>query len=73
MLCEFLWNPDWEGVTNVIEVHINRLRSKISDNGTEPQMIFTVRGSGYVLRWDPSAPPPPPEMRADGEQMIGSK
>ncbi len=59
MLCEFLWQPEWEGVTNVIEVHINRLRTKLSGR-VEPQMIFTVRGSGYVLRWDPSVPPPPP-------------
>jgi two-component system OmpR family response regulator len=60
MLCEFLWQPDWEGVTNVIEVHINRLRTKLSNGGLEPQMIFTVRGSGYVLRYDPNVPPPPP-------------
>ena len=52
MLCEFLWQPEWEGVTNVIEVHINRLRTKLSNGGTEPQMIFTVRGSGYILRHD---------------------
>jgi two-component system, OmpR family, response regulator len=58
MLCEHLWDPKWEGVTNVIEVHINRLRTKIN-NGTEPQMIYTVRGSGYTLRFDPNAPPPP--------------
>lgn len=51
MLCELLWNPDWEGVTNVIEVHINRLRSKIAIDG-EDRMIRTVRGSGYVLKLD---------------------
>lgn len=55
MLCEFLWNPEWEGVTNVIEVHINRLRTKIErPNG--PQLIHTIRGSGYSLRW--AAPEP---------------
>ncbi len=52
MLCEFLWQPEWEGVTNVIEVHINRLRSKLTLNN-EQRVIFTVRGSGYTLRWDP--------------------
>jgi two-component system, OmpR family, response regulator len=56
MLCEHLWDPDWEGVTNVIEVHINRLRSKINNN-TDSQMIFTVRGSGYTLRYEPEASP----------------
>ncbi len=49
MLCEHLWESDWEGVTNVIEVHINRLRSKL-DRGFENPLIHTVRGRGYVLR-----------------------
>lgn len=49
MLCEHLWDSDWEGVTNVIEVHINRLRGKIDKGQGEP-MIHTVRGRGYVLR-----------------------
>ena len=49
MLCEHLWESDWEGVTNVIEVHINRLRSKI-DKGFEQPLIHTVRGRGYLLR-----------------------
>ncbi len=73
MLCEFLWQPEWEGVTNVIEVHINRLRTKLSGR-VEPQMIFTVRGSGYVLRWDPSIPPPPAaELDAETEAELGSQ
>ncbi|MEZ6075008.1 MAG: response regulator transcription factor [Pirellulaceae bacterium] len=59
MLSEFLWQPEWAGVTNVIEVHINRLRAKLSNGGVESQMIFTPRGSGYVLRWNPDLPPPP--------------
>ena len=49
MLCEHLWDSDWEGVTNVIEVHINRLRSKVDKGQGEP-LIQTVRGRGYVLR-----------------------
>lgn len=49
MLCEHLWDSSWEGVTNVIEVHVNRLRSKI-DRGFEPALIHTVRGRGYALR-----------------------
>ena len=51
MLCEHLWESDWEGVTNVIEVHINRLRNKLN-KGFEIDMIQTVRGSGYELRPD---------------------
>lgn len=49
MLCEHLWDSSWEGVTNVIEVHINRLRSKI-DKGFDEPLVHTVRGRGYVLR-----------------------
>ena len=49
MLCEQLWEADWEGVTNVVEVHINRLRGKV-DRGFAESLIQTVRGRGYVLR-----------------------
>lgn len=49
MLCEHLWDANWEGVTNVIEVHINRLRSKI-DRGFRQPLIHTVRGIGYAFR-----------------------
>jgi two-component system OmpR family response regulator/two-component system copper resistance phosphate regulon response regulator CusR len=49
MLCEHLWETDWEGETNVIEVHINRLRGKL-DRGYSESVIQTVRGRGYALR-----------------------
>jgi two-component system OmpR family response regulator/two-component system copper resistance phosphate regulon response regulator CusR len=49
MLCEHLWDTDWEGETNVIEVHINRLRGKL-DKGFNESLIQTVRGRGYALR-----------------------
>jgi two-component system OmpR family response regulator/two-component system copper resistance phosphate regulon response regulator CusR len=49
MLCEQLWEADWEGTTNVIEVHINRLRTKLQ-RGTKQPVIHTVRGRGYALR-----------------------
>lgn len=49
MLCESLWESDWEGTTNVIEVHINRLRNKLQKGVKEP-LIHTVRGRGYALR-----------------------
>jgi two-component system OmpR family response regulator/two-component system copper resistance phosphate regulon response regulator CusR len=53
MLCEFIWEPDWEGVTNVIEVHINRLRSKLREGVNQP-LIHTIRGCGYTFRWEPA-------------------
>lgn len=49
MLCEHLWEYDWEGTTNVIEVHINRLRNKL-DKIIKTPLIQTVRGRGYALR-----------------------
>ncbi len=49
MLCEHLWEANWEGITNVIEVHINRLRAKI-DRGFSHPVIHTVRGIGYAYR-----------------------
>jgi two-component system, OmpR family, response regulator len=49
MLCEHLWESDWEGSTNVIEVHVTRLRGKL-DRGFDQSVIQTVRGRGYVVR-----------------------
>jgi two-component system OmpR family response regulator/two-component system copper resistance phosphate regulon response regulator CusR len=51
MLCEHLWGFDWNGTTNVIEVHINHLRRKLDRNGDD-SIIRTVRGRGYALRAD---------------------
>ncbi|NBV89091.1 MAG: response regulator [Betaproteobacteria bacterium] len=48
MLCEHVWGFDWDGPTNVIEVHINRLRGKL-DRGRQDSRIHTVRGRGYAL------------------------
>ena len=48
MLCEHVWGFDWDGPTNVIEVHINRLRGKV-DKGRDVSMIQTIRGRGYAL------------------------
>jgi two-component system OmpR family response regulator len=49
MLCEGVWHADGEDMTNVVEVHINRLRSKL-DRGFEQSAIETIRGRGYVIR-----------------------
>jgi len=48
MLYHQLWDTNWESETNVIEVHINRLRSKV-DKGFDKPLIHTLRGRGYVL------------------------
>ncbi|MCD7715602.1 MAG: response regulator transcription factor [Lachnospiraceae bacterium] len=44
-----IWNFDYEGGTNVVDVYISYLRRKI-DDGHEDKLIHTVRGRGYVLR-----------------------
>ena len=61
MLCHQLWETTWEGETNVIEVHINRLRSKL-DRGFEQSLIHTIRGRGYMLsETEPKPRTEPPE------------
>ena len=44
-----VWGYDFEGESNVIEVYIRYLRSKLEADG-KPRLIHTVRGVGYVLR-----------------------
>ena len=46
---QHVWNYDYEGGTNVIDVYIRYLRKKI-DDGYEPKLIHTIRGIGYVLK-----------------------
>ncbi len=46
-----IWNFDYEGGTNVVDVYISYLRKKI-DEGHDKKLIHTVRGKGYVLRDD---------------------
>lgn len=49
MIQEHVWNYEFDGLTNVVDVHINRLRNKV-DRGFERPLIHTLRGVGYVLR-----------------------
>lgn len=51
MLLQHAWDFSFDGLTNVVDVHINRLRNKV-DRGFEPPLIHTLRGAGYVLRID---------------------
>ncbi len=44
-----IWNYEYEGGSNVVDVYIRYLRKKL-DDGFEPKLIHTVRGAGYVLR-----------------------
>ena len=51
MLLEKVWDYHFDPQTNVIDVHMSRLRAKI-DKGFDRPLLHTVRGSGYVLRDD---------------------
>lgn len=59
MLLEKVWDFSFDPTTNVVDVHVGRLRRKIEAEGETP-MIRTVRGAGYAL--DPPRADPP---RAD--------
>lgn len=49
---QHLWNYDYAGASNVIDVYIRYLRKKI-DEGAQTKLIHTVRGAGYVMREEP--------------------
>lgn len=48
-ILERVWDYDFGGDSNVLDVYIGYLRGKLELNG-EPRLIHTVRGAGYVLR-----------------------
>ncbi len=56
MLLESVWDYHFDPQTNVIDVHISRLRAKV-DKGHALPLIHTVRGVGYCLSTDPRALP----------------
>jgi two-component system OmpR family response regulator len=49
MLLENVWDYHFDPQTNVIDVHVSRLRAKI-DKGFDPPLLQTVRGAGYMIR-----------------------
>lgn len=52
MLLENVWEYFFDPQTNVVDVHISRLRQKIDKSFATP-LLHTVRGSGYILRPEP--------------------
>jgi two-component system OmpR family response regulator len=51
MLLENVWDYHFDPQTNVIDVHVSRLRGKI-DKGFSRPLLHTIRGAGYVIRDD---------------------
>jgi DNA-binding response OmpR family regulator len=51
MIIEHVWDQSFDGVTNIVDVYVRHLRSKV-DEGHERKLIRTVRGAGYVISPD---------------------
>jgi two-component system, OmpR family, response regulator len=49
MLLEHVWDYHFDPGTNVIDVHVSRLRSKL-DKGFDKPLLHTIRGAGYMVR-----------------------
>jgi len=48
MIVEHVWDMDYDGLTNIVDVYIRHLRSKIDDR-YPVKLIQTVRGIGYMI------------------------
>jgi len=48
MMLEHVWDYNFDPMTNVVDVHISRLRRKL-DDGFETSIIHTVKGAGYII------------------------
>jgi two-component system copper resistance phosphate regulon response regulator CusR len=55
MIVEHVWDMDYDGLTNIVDVYIRHLRSKIDDRYPS-KLIHTVRGVGYMLDLPESKP-----------------
>jgi two-component system copper resistance phosphate regulon response regulator CusR len=49
MIIEHVWDQSFDGITNIVDVYVRHLRSKV-DDGFETKLIRTVRGAGYMIR-----------------------
>ncbi|HZR82694.1 MAG TPA: response regulator transcription factor [Candidatus Binatia bacterium] len=51
MILERCWDEGYEGLSNLVDVHVSRLRRKLDDAGRP--LLHTLRGAGFVLSRDP--------------------
>lgn len=49
MIIEHVWDQSFDGITNIVDVYVRHLRSKV-DEAFDFKMIRTVRGAGYMIR-----------------------
>jgi DNA-binding response OmpR family regulator len=48
-IAQHVWRTPLAPETNIVEVYVSYLRTKLTSNG-EPELLHTVRGTGYMLR-----------------------
>ncbi|MGJ9373945.1 response regulator [Nesterenkonia sp. CF4.4] len=48
-LVELVWDTAWTGEDHLVDVHIGRIRKKLSDDASDPRFIHTIRGVGYRM------------------------
>lgn len=49
MIIEHVWDQSFDGITNIVDVYVGHLRSKVDDS-CNSKMIRTIRGTGYMIR-----------------------
>jgi DNA-binding response OmpR family regulator len=49
-ILEHVWDYNYEGLSNIVETYVKYLRKKIKTTPNTPELIHTMRGSGYILR-----------------------
>lgn len=54
MIIEHVWDMNYEGMSNIVNVYINHLRKKV-DDGSAVRLIQTIRGQGYRINEDPAS------------------
>ena len=67
MIVEHVWDMDYDGLTNIVDVYIRHLRSKIDDRYPQ-KLIHTIRGIGYMIE----APEKPASSRPGGDSVPAS-
>src|SRR3989440_4451766 len=67
MIVEHVWDMDYDGLTNIVDVYIRHLRSKIDERFTR-KLIQTVRGIGYMIE-APDKSAEKPEAQAEERQV----
>jgi DNA-binding response OmpR family regulator len=68
-LIDALWDSNYDGVSNVVDVHVRSLRRKLDRSGS-PLPLETIRGAGYRLRSDNWAPEADDETNTNDESPV---